>query len=159
MNLIVLIIAFVGNDKKDSNEEKNIDKVIMGMLLIFLIITMFSGTVVGVQQAEAIGYDVPPEWFQTFDFLNTVPQGSVVTAWRDYGHWMNYFNGDNIHTSLDNIQDRKDVIYTVAASFTHTPNCEINYESLELTCDTLYMEAKLASLGFLIPTNEDSWSF
>lgn len=32
-------------------------------------------------------------------------------------------------------------------------------EAIELTCDTLYMEAKLASLGFLIPTNEDSWSF
>lgn len=32
-------------------------------------------------------------------------------------------------------------------------------EAIEMTCDTLYMEAKLASLGFLIPTNEDSWNF
>ena len=32
-------------------------------------------------------------------------------------------------------------------------------EAIEMVCDTLYMEAKLASLGYLVPTNEDSWSF
>jgi phosphoserine phosphatase len=32
-------------------------------------------------------------------------------------------------------------------------------EAIEMVCDTLYMETKLASLGYLVPTNEDSWNF
>lgn len=32
-------------------------------------------------------------------------------------------------------------------------------ETIETVCDTLYMEAKLASLGYLVPTKEDSWNF
>lgn len=31
--------------------------------------------------------------------------------------------------------------------------------TIEMVCDTVYMEAKLASLGYLVSTKEDPWSF
>lgn len=135
-------------------KKEKIRKTAIFVMFIFLIGTFFTSTTIGIEQANALGYDVPGEWFQTFDFLNTIPKGSVITAWWDYGHWMAYFNGDNIKVSLDNIQDRKDVIYTVASAFTHTTECTVDSESYTFACDSspeALEKAELEALSLLKP--------
>ncbi|MEM0372727.1 MAG: STT3 domain-containing protein [archaeon] len=144
--------------KKFSKNLKGHDKTAAFALLIILMGFLFSGTLTALNASESFGYDINQEWFSTFAFLNTVPKGSVVTAWWDYGHWMNYFNGDNIRTSLDNIQDRKDIIYTVASAFTHTTNCVADASSQTISCDSTpaaLEQAELESLSLLKPLGTD----
>jgi hypothetical protein len=111
----------------------------------------FGFLIAALPTADSFGYDVNPEWWSTFKFLNSpaVPQGAVITAWWDYGHWMNYFNGEKIHTTHDNIQDRKDIIYTVASSFTHTPPCRYDQNTKQITCETSTEALELAELESL----------
>ncbi|RLG21358.1 hypothetical protein DRN74_02225 [Candidatus Micrarchaeota archaeon] len=123
---------------------------------IIAIAIAFSYIVFIIPQAKTMGYDVPPEWFETFRFLNSsaVPVGSVITSWWDYGHWMDYYNGDKIHVSMDNIQSRKDVIYTVASSFTHTTPCSADMNTRQIYCDSspeALEKAEIESLSLLKP--------
>lgn len=112
-----------------------------------------------IPQAQNFGYDIPQEWFNTFKFLNTVPKDSVVTAWWDYGHWMNYFNGDNIRVTIDNIQDRSDSIHDVARAFTLTPPCKQEKSqdgTAAISCDITKLEqAEIDSLNILRPYETD----
>ncbi|MBS3060396.1 MAG: hypothetical protein J4432_02710 [DPANN group archaeon] len=126
----------------------------------FSIAIFLSGSLGISNAAQSFGYDVPQEWFETFDFLNTVQKDSVITAWWDYGHWMNYWNGGQIYTTLDNIQDRMDIIFTVASSFTHAPQCAAEQtnpqdpRSIRFNCpiDAGSLEqAELESLSLLKP--------
>ena len=125
----------------------------------FILIFSFSYLSTASPIAESYGYDIPAEWFQTFDWLNTqAPANTVVTAWWDYGHWINYWVGGNeshpVYTNLDNIQDRADVIYTVASSFTHTTPCTQDQSSGEIICESGQEALELAeeeSLSILKP--------
>lgn len=104
-------------------------------------------------QAANISYDVPKEWFQTFEFLKTVPKGSIITAWWDYGHWLTYFTGNWIKVNVDNIQDRADLIHQIAVAFTQTP-CDVN--GLSYTCDlTKLNESEVKALKLLKPLGTD----
>ena len=114
---------------------KEKEKILQAGLFIILILSFSAYSLPGIQQVNNMGYDMPQEWIQTYSFLNTLPKGSVITAWWDYGHWMNYFNGDNIRTTQDNIQDRKDIIYTVASSFTHITDCTQDNTG-SISCDS-----------------------
>ncbi|GEM_PF-1996867 len=125
--------------------------------LIFVVGFSFITTII--PAGAAVGFDIPHEWFETFDWLNTVaPANSVITMWWDYGHWVNYFSGDNkshpIYTNLDNIQDRPDMIFTVASAFTHTPPCKQDSTTKDITCDSSQEglnQAALESLSILRP--------
>jgi len=94
------------------------------------------------------------EWKETFKFIDTLPEGSVITAWWDYGHWLAYWNGDNVYVSLDNIQDRPDIIYTVASSFTHTTDINCRVDVQNPTCPTSQEDldrAEIEALSLLKP--------
>ncbi len=132
---------------------KNKEKTLKAALLLLLLVSFSAYSVPAIQQVNNMAYDMPQEWMQTYDFLNTLPKGSVITAWWDYGHWMNYFSGDNIYTTQDNIQDRKDIIYTVASSFTHVTNCQQDQTGV-ITCDSTPQaleKQEIESLSLLKP--------
>lgn len=120
----------------------------VAVLMLFL----FSYFIVILPSAEGFGYDVPPEWFNTFKWINSdLPNGSVITSWWDYGHWMLYFNGDKIRVTSDNIQ-LPPHIYQVASSFTHTTPCKVDNNNL--ICDSTpeaLEQAELESLSLLKP--------
>ncbi len=136
-------------------EWKNYNACLSIIVIGFMTASSFSYFTVITENAKSMSYDVYPEWFELFDWINkNVPKGSVMTAWWDYGHWLNYFNGDKIYTSLDNIQDRKDIIYTVAAAFTHTPKCGIDQTTGTYYCNSTEQaleEAERESLSLLKP--------
>jgi asparagine N-glycosylation enzyme membrane subunit Stt3 len=129
---------------------------ILSIIAILLVGFSFINAIL--PSAASYGYDVPNEWFETFDWINEkAPANSVITMWWDYGHWVNYFNGDNkshpIYTNLDNIQDRADMIFTVASAFTHTPPCK-QEQSGDIICDSSEEDlerAELESLSLLRP--------
>ena len=140
--------------KKQLKEKASILK---ASVFILLILSFSAYTLPAIQQVNNMGYDMPQEWIHTYPFLNSLPKGSVITAWWDYGHWMNYFSGDNIHTTQDNIQDRKDIIYTVASAFTHTTKCTQDNTGL-ITCDSTpkaLETQEVESLSLLKPLKTD----
>lgn len=135
------------------NNLKGKEKALKAGLFLILILSFSAYSLPGIQQVNNTGYDMPQEWIQTYSFLNTLPKGSVITAWWDYGHWMNYFSGDNIYTTQDNIQDRKDIIYTVASAFTHVTSCTQDNSGV-ITCDSTpeaLEQEEVESLSLLKP--------
>lgn len=129
---------------------------ILKFILLFAILLISFGYIVGiVPNAEQYGRAMPIEWMETFDFINReLPPGSVVTAWWDYGHWLAYYNGDKIKVTIDNIQDRPDLIYTVASGFTHTssPNCTVISASPSCPSDADSLErGEIEALSILKP--------
>ncbi|MBI4214540.1 hypothetical protein HY546_00955, partial [archaeon] len=57
-------------------------------LYVFALLMGLSFNTVVISNAAQYNYDIPVEWFQTFDFINNnLAAGSVVTPWWDYGHW------------------------------------------------------------------------
>lgn len=117
-----------------------------------LLLLFFSYIIVVLPSADSFSYDVPPEWFNTFKWINTnLPNGSVITSWWDYGHWLLYFNGDKIRVTSDNIQ-LPPHIYQVATSFTHTTPCKV--ENNNVLCDSTpeaLETAEIESLSLLKP--------
>jgi dolichyl-diphosphooligosaccharide--protein glycosyltransferase len=116
------------------------------MLLFFGFNTMI------IPGAEGFGYDVYPEWVNLFAWVNnSLPQGSVITAWWDYGHWLSYYDGDRISVTTDNAQYAPS-IYTTALAFTHTSNCSISQN--QVNCDSSpggLEEAEIEALSTLKP--------
>jgi hypothetical protein len=143
------IIKIIDRFLKSSGKEKAYAKA--GALFVIAAMGLSFNTLI-IGQAQGFVYDVNPEWFNTFKFLNTVPKDSVITAWWDYGHWMNYFNGDNVRVTIDNIQDRPKSIYDVARAFTKTPPCRQEKGSDSISCDITKLEqAEVDSLNILRP--------
>ncbi|MEM3412262.1 MAG: STT3 domain-containing protein [archaeon] len=135
--------------------DKKIRKWVYLTCSILILAISFSQFVIISESSKKSSYDVSPEWFKTFEFLNTVPKGSVVTSWWDYGHWMNYFNGDRIHTTTDNIQFNPS-IHNTALSFTHTPPCSMQIQEgyRNIVCDATpeaLEKAEIESLAVLKP--------
>ncbi|MBI1973926.1 hypothetical protein HYS54_03860 [Candidatus Micrarchaeota archaeon] len=81
----------------------------------------FSYNTVSIANTYGYNYDIPNEWFETFNFFKAnVTSGAVVTPWWDYGHWLLYYNGDKLRVSSDNVHGSPLNIWTTAMAFTHT---------------------------------------
>lgn len=128
-------------------------------VVVIILIISFSYLTFIVPNVQSYGYDVPVEWFQTFRWLNDkAPNNTVITTWWDYGHWINYYAGDNknheVYTNLDNIQDRADIIFTVASAYTHTSPCSQDPQTNQINCQSSQDALDLAeneSLSLLEP--------
>jgi len=107
----------------------------VGMFAIILLF-FFSYNITSIPSAESFGYDVYPEWVNLFGWVNNnLPNGSVITSWWDYGHWLSYFSGDHIAVTTDNAQYAPS-IYTTALAFTHTVPCSMDKTTQQITCDS-----------------------
>jgi len=151
------LFQFIANVIKYIRKGNSNDKlrIIADLFFVAMLVYSASYVVSGIGTANSINYNIPQKWFETFDWINeNMEEGSVITAWWDYGHWMNYWVGDKVYTSLDNIQDRKDIIYTVASAFTHTPPCEWDGEGMKCPSSSEDLEkAELESLSLLKQLN------
>jgi len=133
----------------------NIKYVKVSIMCIALVIS-FSHLIFSSQNISSFGYDITPSWRDAINVINSpaIPNGAVIAAWWDYGHWMNYFNGDKIKVNLDNIQDRPEIIYTVAKAFTHVPgdNCMLGASDMHCPIDEQSLEkAEIEALSYLKP--------
>jgi dolichyl-diphosphooligosaccharide--protein glycosyltransferase len=146
------LIRFCDFAKKALGEYVSWAKVAVASVAFLM---FFSYAITIVPSAENFTYDVYFDWVLTFNWINkNLPEGSVITTWWDYGHWLNYYTGEKTRQSLDNIQDRPDIIYTVASSFTHTPKCAQDKTTQVISCDSsseALETAELESLSILKP--------
>ncbi len=120
-----------------------------------LIIVMFFGfNAMIIPSADGFGYDVYPEWVNLFGWVNhNLANGSVITAWWDYGHWLSYYNGDKISVTTDNAQYAPS-IYTTALAFTHTTPCSVDKTTQAYNCDSspeALEKAEIEALSILKP--------
>lgn len=64
--------------------------VICLITLLLVLVSMPVLSVIGIAQA----YAMPPEWYDALVWLRDEPSnGGMVTAWSDYGHWIQYETG------------------------------------------------------------------
>jgi len=145
---LVHVIEYFG---KHYEKYKTHAKVVMFSVII-LIFVGFNSLVI--PSADSFGYDVYPEWVNLFGWVNNnLPQGSVITAWWDYGHWLSYYSGDKISVTTDNAQYAPS-IYTTALAFTHTVPCSSDSTTKKITCDSspeALEKAELEALSILKP--------
>ena len=145
---LIHVIEYFG---KHYEKYKTHAKVVMFSVII-LIFVGFNSLVI--PSADSFGYDVYPEWVNLFGWVNNnLPQGSVITAWWDYGHWLSYFCGDRISVTTDNAQYAPS-IYTTALAFTHTVPCSSDATTQKITCDSspeALEKAEIESLSILKP--------
>ncbi len=139
-------------------------------LVLFMMLTFLSNAMTMVAAAQQTGGGIHPEWQEAMHWINTneeIEKGSVFTFWWDYGHWMNYYNGEKIFTNVDNIQ-YDPAIYTIASAFTHSPPCEmkttdpgaqqVTVENVYFECDTseeALLKAEQESLSLLKQLHTD----
>ena len=105
-------------------------------LVVLLIIGMFffANATSAVDRSRGFDSGFHSEWQETLHWMESseeIEENSVITFWWDYGHWTNHYAGDKIFTNVDNIQYQPS-IYTIASSFTHTPECTREQEMDEL---------------------------
>ena len=126
----------------------------MTVVLLFVLATGLAYNVNIIPAAEGFGFDINPEWFSTFTFINAqLPKNSVITAWWDYGHWMSYYNGDHASVTTDNAQYAPS-IYTTAVAFTKTTPCRVDQEAQQIVCESsqdALDKAELDALSILKP--------
>jgi len=123
-------------------------------IFVTIILIFFGFNTMIIPSSESFGYDVYPEWVNLFDWANNnMARGSVITAWWDYGHWLSYFNGDNISVTTDNAQYAPS-IYTTALAFTHTVPCTLDKTTNTFNCDSspeALEKAEIEALTILKP--------
>jgi dolichyl-diphosphooligosaccharide--protein glycosyltransferase len=102
----------------------------------FILLVFFGFNAIMIPSASSFGYDVYPEWVNLFTWVNNnLANGSVITAWWDYGHWLSYYNGDRIKVTTDNAQYAPS-IYTTALAFTHTVPCTTDKTTQAVSCNS-----------------------
>ena len=123
-------------------------------IFVFIILIFFGFNTMIIPSSEGFGYDVYPEWVNLFGWVNNnMAKGSVITAWWDYGHWLSYFDGDNISVTTDNAQYSPS-IYTTALAFTHTVPCTLDKTTNTFNCDSspeALEKAEIEALSILKP--------
>jgi len=123
-------------------------------IFITIILIFFGFNTMVIPSSESFGYDVYPEWVNLFGWVNNnMAKGSVITAWWDYGHWLSYFDGDNISVTTDNAQYAPS-IYTTALAFTHTVPCTLDKTTNKFNCDSspeALEKAEIEALTILKP--------
>jgi len=107
----------------------------VGVFSVIILIFFGFNTMI-IPSADGFGYDVNPEWVNLFGWVNNnLANGSVITAWWDYGHWLSYYDGDRISVTTDNAQYAPS-IYTTALAFTHTVPCSVDKTTQTYNCDS-----------------------
>jgi len=123
-------------------------------IFVIIILIFFGFNTMIIPSSESFGYDVYPEWVNLFGWVNNnMAKGSVITAWWDYGHWLSYFDGDNISVTTDNAQYAPS-IYTTALGFTHTTTCTQDKTTNAFSCDSspeALEKAEIEALSILKP--------
>jgi asparagine N-glycosylation enzyme membrane subunit Stt3 len=123
-------------------------------VFVIMILIFFGLNTMIIPSSEGFGYDVYPEWVNLFGWVNqNMARGSVITAWWDYGHWLSYFDGDNISVTTDNAQYAPS-IYTTALAFTHTVPCTLDKTTNKFNCDSspeALEKAEIEALSILKP--------
>ena len=123
-------------------------------IFVAIILIFFGFNTMVIPSSEGFGYDVYPEWVNLFGWVNNnLARGSVITAWWDYGHWLSYFDGDNISVTTDNAQYAPS-IYTTALAFTHTVPCTLDKTTNTFNCDSspeALEKAEIEALSILKP--------
>jgi len=141
-------------------------------LLLILGLFFFANALEAVDRSKQFDSGFHPEWQETMHWIESseeVEEGSVFTFWWDYGHWTNYYAGDKVFSNLDNIHTPASPIYSVASSFTHSPECELQVDQeaqqqqqqaqdIYYECDTSQEaldQAEKESLSLLKPLHTD----
>ena len=143
------------------------------VIIVIIGLFFFANAFIATERSKEFDSGFHPEWQETLHWIReneTVEEGSVFTFWWDYGHWTNYYAGDKVFSSLDNIHTPASPIYSVASSFTHSPECELEIEEamqdpqqqqipeIHYECDTSQEaldRAEKESLSLLKPLHTD----